>query len=508
MEGLPESFVAALRDARNLDWKKSIMGVIKTSLAHGPVYFDVYPNLTLSISDDNILDALTLNVKTHGYNYAQGSESEDGSISLNFGNNQNHRLSSLRSNSMRSYISPYDYHMEPPSTSRYSTSQLPETTCPPSETDSVKNSADEPIRDSKNLRCKTLTDYRWYKDAFLCRVMELPDSSSAHWKAKFIDGLSHLFAERAKTILRDQSGSIPYNEYSYGRLIGACTEQGLKLCNEIILNQQIKRQNLAERNQLGDFCEQFGMDMPPYPNKKRKAAREINNKSFHRKKRNKPYFKGNQFDKNNKKSIKPYRKRRFKYKTDNKIICYKCNRIGHYAKDCWTKKAISTLEIDDNIKDKLYKLLLTSDREGTYSSSSDSSDNEIKNMDNDTYYSDSSSTICEPCLKGKECIKDNDLYNLISQFEEHRINVLDNNSWVELLKVVKDPEIRSKIIDQIGNETSSSNNRVIIPDNEPYSMTKVHSLLKARQTNSHPSSLKDILLEIENLKSEIRQLKN
>ncbi|KAK9714056.1 hypothetical protein RND81_06G068600 [Saponaria officinalis] len=310
------------------------------------------------------------------------------------------------------------------------------------------------LEQMKNLSLKTLDDSisqenhdssgedeinRWYKDAFLCRVMELPESSSAHWKAKFIDGLPHLFAERVKTILRDQSGSIPYNEYSYGRLIGACTEQGLKLCNEIKLNQQIKRQNLAERNQVGDFCEQFGMDMPPYPNKKRKAAREINNKSFHRKKRNKPYFKGNQFDKNKKKFIKPYRKRRFKSKTDNKIICYKCNRIGHYAKDCWTKKAISTLEIDDNIKEKLYELLSTSDRDGTYSSSSDSSDNEIKNMDNDTYYSDSSSTICEPCLKGKECVKDNDLYNLISQFEEHRINVLDNNSWVELLKVVKDP---------------------------------------------------------------------
>ncbi|KAK9672780.1 hypothetical protein RND81_12G124400 [Saponaria officinalis] len=264
----------------------------------------------------------------------------------------------------------------------------------------------------QNLRCKTLTDYRWYKDAFLCRVMELPESSSAHWKAKFIDGLPHLFAERVKTVLRDQSGSIPYNEYSYGRLIGACTEQGLKLCNEIKLNVRISLN-------------------------KRKASREINNKSFHRKKRNKPYLKGTQIDNYNKKYFKPYRKKKFKSKPDNKIICYKCNKIGHYAKDCWTKKAISTLEIDDNIKDKLYKLLLTSDREGTYSSSSDSSENEIKNMDDDTYYSDSSSTTCEPCLKGKECVKDNDLYNLISQFEEHRINVLDNNSWVELLRIQK-----------------------------------------------------------------------
>lgn len=48
--------------------------IIQSSLAHGPVYFNVYPNLQLSLTDVNILDALTLNVKTHGYNYAPGSE--------------------------------------------------------------------------------------------------------------------------------------------------------------------------------------------------------------------------------------------------------------------------------------------------------------------------------------------------------------------------------------------------------------------------------------------------
>lgn len=74
LEGLPESFVAALRDGRNLHWKKSLMGIIQSSLAHGPVYFNVYPNLQLSLSDVNILDALTLNVKLHGYNYLPGSE--------------------------------------------------------------------------------------------------------------------------------------------------------------------------------------------------------------------------------------------------------------------------------------------------------------------------------------------------------------------------------------------------------------------------------------------------
>ncbi|WMV41694.1 hypothetical protein MTR67_035079 [Solanum verrucosum] len=47
---------------------------IESTVAYGPVYFNTQPNLRLSLTDANILDALTLNVKTHGYNYAPGSE--------------------------------------------------------------------------------------------------------------------------------------------------------------------------------------------------------------------------------------------------------------------------------------------------------------------------------------------------------------------------------------------------------------------------------------------------
>ena len=45
-----------------------------STVAYGPVYFNTQPNLQLSLTDANILDALTLNVKTHGYNHAPGSE--------------------------------------------------------------------------------------------------------------------------------------------------------------------------------------------------------------------------------------------------------------------------------------------------------------------------------------------------------------------------------------------------------------------------------------------------
>ncbi|KAG5587776.1 hypothetical protein H5410_048210 [Solanum commersonii] len=50
------------------------MGSVESTVAYDPVYFNAQPNLQLSLTDSNILDALTLNVKTHGYNYAAGSE--------------------------------------------------------------------------------------------------------------------------------------------------------------------------------------------------------------------------------------------------------------------------------------------------------------------------------------------------------------------------------------------------------------------------------------------------
>ncbi|KAG5616237.1 hypothetical protein H5410_016061 [Solanum commersonii] len=74
LKGLPETFLAALRDARNLNFRQSLMGSIESIVAYGPVYFNAQPNLQLSLTDSNILDALTLNVKMHGYNYAVGSE--------------------------------------------------------------------------------------------------------------------------------------------------------------------------------------------------------------------------------------------------------------------------------------------------------------------------------------------------------------------------------------------------------------------------------------------------
>jgi hypothetical protein len=71
--GINASVLLCLRDARFINFRTSILGMIQSSLFNGLVHFDVFPNLTLSLDDINILKALTLNVLTSGYDMEEGS---------------------------------------------------------------------------------------------------------------------------------------------------------------------------------------------------------------------------------------------------------------------------------------------------------------------------------------------------------------------------------------------------------------------------------------------------
>jgi len=53
-----------------------------------------------------------------------------------------------------------------------------------------------------NLRCPTLTDYRWYKDVFLTNVLKREDGLQQFWKEKFVAALPKLFGERILNKLR------------------------------------------------------------------------------------------------------------------------------------------------------------------------------------------------------------------------------------------------------------------------------------------------------------------
>ncbi|KAM3303908.1 hypothetical protein P3S67_014939 [Capsicum chacoense] len=170
--------------------------------------------------------------------------------------------------------------------------------------------------------------------------MELPESNSSHWKSKFIDGLPMLFVERTRKTHRGPNMSINYEAYIYGNRINIVTQEGLALCNKIKLNQQVKKYLLTERQQLGEFCEQFAIGIP-------KTSREYHKKKYSEEKKSKKKIEKKGKIKEDYKSNRTYRKIK---KTNT---CYRCGRFGPFAKNYKLKSKIKSLTIDDDIKDFL-----------------------------------------------------------------------------------------------------------------------------------------------------------
>ena len=343
----------------------------------------------------------------------------------------------------------------------------------------------------QNLRCRTLTSFRWYKDTFLSRVMELPESNSTHWKSKFIDGLPPLFAERVRKNLRKGEISINYDDYTYGKLIGTCVQEGLALCNEIKLNQQIKKHSLNEKKQLGQFCSQFGMEEVRDNNnpKKRKSLSPQKIKKFQKRKQKREDRKFKR--KKEFKSFKPY------------IICKKCGRPGHKAKTCWVKKKINNIE-DEQLRDTYSKLLINSESE---SETENLSYEDINILENESLTS--SDEECISCKKGESCCENNsdteELYQIISQFQNMEINVITND-MLDLLRLIEEPELREKIASKIirENEESTSKEK---QDFQPYTLMEVKKQLKQKYKSEKPVDIEELKIEVNNLKKEINHLK-
>jgi len=122
-----------------------------------------------------------------------------------------------------------------------------------------------------NLRCPTLSDYCWYKDVFLTNVLKREDGLANFWKERFIASLPKLFGERILSKLRQNfaTNDIPFNMLSFGQLYGIVKSDGLNLCNELKLQAKYGADKAHARNEMGNFCEAFGIEKIEAPSIKR-----------------------------------------------------------------------------------------------------------------------------------------------------------------------------------------------------------------------------------------------
>ncbi|TMW96895.1 hypothetical protein EJD97_006586 [Solanum chilense] len=92
-----------------------------------------------------------------------------------------------------------------------------------------------------NLYCKKLTDFRWYKDMFITKLMIREDCNNDYWKEHFLSGLPPHLAEKVRSKIRDRfEGNIPYSQLSYGDLISLINFVAMELCTDLKLKEQLK----------------------------------------------------------------------------------------------------------------------------------------------------------------------------------------------------------------------------------------------------------------------------
>ncbi|CAL9025057.1 unnamed protein product [Prunus brigantina] len=59
-----------------------------------------------------------------------------------------------------------------------------------------------------NLKCPTLSHFRWYNDVFYSKVFTRQDCNADFWKEKLLSGLPILFAEKVSNRIKDKNGGV------------------------------------------------------------------------------------------------------------------------------------------------------------------------------------------------------------------------------------------------------------------------------------------------------------
>ncbi|KAK2973105.1 hypothetical protein RJ640_009757 [Escallonia rubra] len=288
-----------------------------------------------------------------------------------------------------------------------------------------------------NLRCHTLTHFRWYKDVFLSKLYQKSNAQQDFWKERFIAGLPNLFSERVRSRIKNKhNGALPFSLYTFGALISEICAEGLVLCNDIKLKNQLKKEHKSGRTELGKFCYQFGYDNLSVPNYGTKEKTTKPRKPFKKSRFPKKYKK--------EESSKPFKRfLKKKFFSKSKIICHKCGKPGHYANKCYTKQKINELVIDEGLRKQLSAILLNpSDSEEDHSIKLNNIDGDINSSSSSSNHNSDYEDTCHDCNSKM------DYYKVILDMNGLSINVITSGESIilDLLDKIDDPEKKKQVI--------------------------------------------------------------
>ncbi|KAI5317880.1 hypothetical protein L3X38_037587 [Prunus dulcis] len=311
-----------------------------------------------------------------------------------------------------------------------------------------------------NLRCPKLSDFRWYKDVFISRVMLRDDSNQPFWKEKFINGLPNLFAHKIRTTLSNEQGQIDWDNLTYGNIISTINQVGMKICIDFKINHQIQFDRKSAKYELGNFCEQYGLTTTP-PSRKHKPS-QLRKRHFPKKQflRKDEFYKKRKFSPKKNWSKRPEQKQSRPTKDKSKVKCFKCQKFGHYASECKVKDVIKQLQITEEDKNKLIQVLELRDSEISNVESLLSSSESDSDQSSD---SQPSSPRVQFGCTDKCCNRLKSVLVLTKQEEQEEL-------LIDLIRRVQNPELKSEYLKKLKKDLSQDSQSSLSPTPQPISI--------------------------------------
>ncbi|KAK9994918.1 hypothetical protein SO802_024621 [Lithocarpus litseifolius] len=286
-----------------------------------------------------------------------------------------------------------------------------------------------------NLRCPTMSDYRWYHAVFPSRVMLRKDCKKPYWKEKFIDGLPPSFAHKVKQELIGKNDSIDYENLTYGDIFSTINKLGINMCNDEKLLKDKSKNRTKAKYEMGNFCEQYGLP-PIAPSRQKKEKHDKSHKNIHHKKGRTNFVKPSDFYDKKKTVSKKYVKQ-----NPAKGKCFNCGKPGHYSKDCKEKPGklknkLTMLNINDKDQEDLFKILESNN-------SSDSLKDDLSSSDSCYHSADESSDSPNIKLGCKDsCCNTIHSVNTLTKHEENEKLLLS------LINQIQNPELQKEYLDK------------------------------------------------------------